>query len=135
MVMIEFVIPGIPRTIQTKSPKSRDDWKEKVKTAARAKSINDNFIGEKPLSASIVYFFEGETQLDVDGIGKLLLDSLIGILYDDDSQAEQVLLRKTRKEGLTILNPPLKLVEALEEFPNFVFVKFGDGPKHEELPQ
>ena len=72
--------------------------------------------------------------MDVDGIGKLLLDSLIGILYDDDSQAEQVLLRKTRKEGLAILNPPLMLVEALSSLQSFVFVKLGDGPKHEELP-
>lgn len=134
MAILEFIVPGIPRTAQTKSRKSRADWKAKVLNAVQARPIDDNFIGKQTFSASIIYFYEDETQLDVDGIGKLLLDSLIGILYDDDSQAEQVLLRKTRKEGLAILNPPLMLVEALSSLQSFVFVKLGDGPKHEELP-
>lgn len=133
--MIEFVVPGIPRSAQTKSSKSRADWKLKVQAAYSAKISEYEIIGESTFSASIVYFHSGETNLDVDAIGKLLLDSLIGILYNDDSQAEQVLLRKTQKDGIAIENPPPFLIDALEKLQNFVFVKFGDAPNHKELPQ
>lgn len=133
-MMIEFIVPGIPRSSQTKSTKSKSDWKSRVEAAARESlSVND-IIGENAFSASIVYFYTGETELDVDSIGKLLLDGLIGVLYNDDSQAEQVVLRKTQKDELTIKNPPAILVEALGHHQNFVFVRLGDRPNHQELP-
>ena len=132
--MIEFVVAGIPRSAQTKSPKSRSDWKAKVEAAARARGLQSEIIGGKSFSATIVYFYADETELDVDSIGKLLLDSLVGFLYDDDSQAEQVLLRKTSTTGIVINNPPPILVEALGKHLNFVFVRFNEGPDHKELP-
>lgn len=132
--MFEFVVPGIPRTIQTKRATSREDWKNKVSKAAGDASAEHAryFVGS--CSAAIIYFYSESTELDVDGIAKLILDSLKQVVFDDDSIVEQVLTRKTDQVGLALTNPPTILADALGTFPNLVYVSIQEGPNHSELP-
>jgi crossover junction endodeoxyribonuclease RusA len=132
--MFEFVIPGIPRTAQTKRATTRDEWKSTVSNAAR-NAIGDKFVFfDRGCSAVIVYFYSNSTELDVDGIAKLILDALKEVLYDDDKNVEQVLLRKSDQVGLVINNPTEVLAGALGTFENLVYVKFDEAPKHSEVP-
>jgi Holliday junction resolvase RusA-like endonuclease len=132
--MTDFVVVGIPRTPQTKKSKSRDDWKSQVAAAARL-AAGEKFVPiTEALSATVVYFHRDETELDVDGIGKLLLDSLEGIFFNDDCQIEQVLLRKTQQIGLTLTNPPPVLAAHIGSEDNFVYVRLGPKPDHQEIP-
>ena len=66
----EFIVFGTPRTHQTKSPKSRSDWVEKVRSAALMEwPAHADPLGSE-LSVLMVYFHEGRTALDIDNIIK-----------------------------------------------------------------
>ena len=110
-------------------------WKEKVANAARLAGGEDFAVINRPFSATIVYFYTETTELDVDGIGKLLLDSLKDILISDDRFAQQVLLRKTDQSGLNLVNPPPTLSNVLNENQNFVYVRIDGPPNHTEVPK
>jgi crossover junction endodeoxyribonuclease RusA len=132
--MFEFVIPGIPRTIQTKRAATREEWKRKVAQAATEALAGQGFYLHASCSATVIYFYSATTELDVDGIAKLILDSLQRIIFDDDSIVEQVLTRKSDQVGLALSNPPVVLADALGRLPNLVYVKINRGPNHSELP-
>jgi len=86
------------------------------------------------ISAQIIHFYSEATNIDVDGIGKLILDALKSAIIEDDSIVSQVLLRKTNQVGLTFTNPPLVLAETLGSADSFVYVRIKDAPNHEEMP-
>lgn len=131
----DFVVVGVPRTPQTKSPKSRRDWRRKVRDAATAEWPRGLAPFDGELSAMIVYFFPGQTGLDVDGIIKPILDALKGLVYEDDHAIFEVVCRKISLSELTRLtNAPLKLVQSLQTDADQVFVRICEGPNHEELP-
>ena len=89
----------------------------------------------REVSATIIYFFEDETDLDVDNIAKPILDALNDFIYEDDSQVSQVTVRKTRLgRGLEIDVPSPALAKALDTGGDFVYVKVGDAPNHREVP-
>lgn len=83
-MQVDFVIPGTPRTPQTKSQKSRNDWKAKVRAAAEKARPNNHPPFTEELSAIIVHFYTETTNIDVDGIAKLILDALKGAVIEDD---------------------------------------------------
>ena len=133
--MFEFVVHGIPRTIQTKRSSTKNDWKQKVATKAREQTAEDPFYVNDGCSATIVYYYMGSTELDVDGISKLILDSLEQIVYEDDKIVEQVILRKTNQIGLQIINPPAVLAEGLLSNESLVYIRIDAAPNHAELPK
>jgi crossover junction endodeoxyribonuclease RusA len=131
----EFIVPGIPRTAQTKRASSREAWKKLVASQAIACLSDENGYVSESCSATIVYFYVGSTELDVDGIAKLILDGINEIIYEDDRFVEQVLVRKTDQIGLQLTNPPSILAEALLSGQNLVYVRIDSGPNHSELPK
>jgi len=83
----------------------------------------------------VVYFYRSETDLDVDGIGKLIVDALKGSAFEDDSVVSQVLLRKTDQDAIGALNEPPDIVTPIfgvEQ--DFVHVLVDNGPDHRRLP-
>jgi crossover junction endodeoxyribonuclease RusA len=133
--MFEFIVPGIPRTAQTKKAASREAWKKLVAHQATAGLSRENSYVSDSCSATIVYFYVGSTELDVDGIAKLILDGINEIVYEDDRIVEQVLVRKSDQNGLKLTNPPAILAEALLASQNLVYVRIDAGPNHSELPK
>ena len=71
----EFSVLGIPLSAQA-SGHSRGRWQETVRAAAEAEWES----GTPPIggeaSVTIIYSYEGETDLDVDNIAKPILDAL-----------------------------------------------------------
>jgi crossover junction endodeoxyribonuclease RusA len=132
--MFEFVIPGIPRTSQTKRATTREEWRQKVANAATNSLAGHMHYFDGDCSVIVIYFYTESTELDVDGIAKLILDSLKQILFDDDNIVAQVLTRKSDQVGLALTNPPAVLADALGTFQNLVYVRIHEGPNHSELP-
>ena len=131
---LEFSVLGIPLSAQASSH-SRGRWQETVRAAAEEdwESGTPPISGE--VSVTIIYFFEGETDLDVDNIAKPILDALNGLIYEDDSQVSQVTIRKTRLgQGLEIDVPSLALASALDAGGDFVYVRVHSAPNHREMP-
>lgn len=132
---LEIVVPGIPRTRQTGSPKARQDWKERVRSLAIKEWSAERPPLNQELSAVIVHFYTEATNIDVDGIAKLILDALEGEIYENDSQFSQVTLRRTNQLGLSISNPSPLLADTLGSHDSFVYLRLDDAPDHKELPK
>jgi Holliday junction resolvase RusA-like endonuclease len=133
-MLFEFVVPGIPRTAQTKKSESRKKWREKVTSAAGKLWPQTRPPLTSELSAIIVYYYTEQSDLDVDGIGKLVLDALVGTIVEDDAVFTQVLLRKSNQVGLKVSNPTSLLAESLGTYESFVYIVLDNAPNHEDLP-
>jgi crossover junction endodeoxyribonuclease RusA len=131
----EFIVFGTPRTHQTKSPKSRSDWVEKVRSAAMTDwPARADPIGSE-LSVLIIYFHEGRTALDIDNIIKPILDAMSGTIFTDDALVTEIRARKTRLgPGFAVDNPSGNLAAALASGGGFVMVRVEGPPKHTGIP-
>lgn len=87
----------------------------------------------------IIYFYQGETTLDVDNIAKSLLDGLKGVLFRDDRQVSDLRIRKSRfGAGLSLTGASPYLLEAIERMSragsDFVYVRIDPAPDHGRIP-
>jgi crossover junction endodeoxyribonuclease RusA len=132
MEPFDFVVRGTPRTPKSKS---KATWQDVVRSAATSAWPRGRDFLQGELSAQIVHFFTDSTDLDIDNIIKPILDSLEGLVFENDRTIFEVTARRTRQASeLTIKEAPLCLIEALVVEPEFVFVRVGRGPDHRELP-
>lgn len=87
------------------------------------------------MSVVIVYFYYGETAIDVDNIAKPILDALKGLVIADDRAISQVLCRKSRLgQGLAIENASARLAAGVDTNDDFVYVAIDDAPAHHRIP-
>ena len=83
--------------------------------------------------------FQGETSLDVDNIAKSLLDGLKGVLFRDDKQVSELVVRKSRfTAGLSLIGASPYLLDAIERMSqagsDFVYVRADSAPDHGRIP-
>ena len=128
-IPFEFVIGG-PAVSQQASPRSRERWKQEVQdTAKRYWGAGPPYAGE--VMVAITYFFDGAPP-DVDNIPKLILDALIGLVYDDDSQVTDLLCRKRNMNGdLRIQNPSPVLLTTLSGSKQFLHIVVANALSQE----
>ena len=87
------------------------------------------FTGE--VMVTITYFFDGAS-LDVDNIPKPILDSLVGLVYSDDSQVSDTLCRKRdRHRNLMFQNPSPILLASLQRSEQFLHIVVANAPSLE----
>lgn len=70
---------------------ARSQWKRKPVTS--------------PLQVSVTVYFGTKRKADVDNFNKLWLDALTGIVYEDDSQIEELTVRRAYDKA----NPRLEI--------------------------
>jgi Holliday junction resolvase RusA-like endonuclease len=135
MGRFDFVVIGIPRTSQTKKPASRQKWKNAVSEVARRRWLEAAPAPLAEATVAVVYFYRDKTDLDVDGIGKLVIDAMQGIAFSNDAIVTEVILRKTNQGAILSIESPedvLKPYFGLTK--DFVYVAVSKGPDHESLP-
>ena len=135
---MEFVVAGVPRSANA-NPRSRRRWRERVARAARERIQEEGGLTDADVAVLIIYFYQGETTLDVDNIAKSLLDGLKGVLFRDDQQVSELLIRKTRfSAGLSLTGASLYLLDAIERMSragsDFVYVRADPAPDHSRIP-
>jgi hypothetical protein len=135
---MEFIVPGAPRSANA-NPRSRRRWRERVSQAARERLEDASGPTDQNLSVVIIYFYQGETSLDVDNIAKALLDGLKGVLVRDDRQISQLMVRKTRiARGVSLTGASAYLLDAIERMTqigsDFVYVRADPAPDHGRIP-
>lgn len=62
-------------------------------------------ITESTLTVEVKLFFKSKIKHDIDNYSKILLDSLTGIVWKDDSQIEQIIISKFMDK----LNPRIEI--------------------------
>jgi hypothetical protein len=135
---MEFIVVGAPRSANA-NPRSRRRWRERVARAARERLREEDGPTAPDVAVLIIYFYQGETTLDVDNIAKSLLDGLKGVLFRDDRQVSELVVRKTRLSvGLSLTGASLYLLDAVERMSqdasDFVYVRVDPAPDHGNIP-
>ena len=135
---MEFIVVGAPRSANA-NPRSRRRWRERVARAARERLREEDGPTAQDVAVLIIYFYHGETTLDVDNIAKSLLDGLKGVLFRDDRQVSELVVRKSRLgAGLSLTGASLYLLDAVERMSqdasDFVYVRLDPSPDHGNIP-
>jgi hypothetical protein len=135
---MEFIVAGAPRSANAKSG-SRRRWRERVSRAARERLEQEGEPTDQDVAILIIYFYQGETTLDIDNIAKSLLDGLKGVLFRDDQQVSELVIRKSRfSAGLSLTGASLYLLDAIERMSqagsDFVYVRADPAPDHSRIP-
>ena len=135
---MELIVVGAPRSANA-NPRSRRRWRERVARAARERLRDEDGPTVQDVAVLIIYFYQGETTLDVDNIAKSLLDGLKGVLFRDDRQVSELVVRKSRlSAGLSLTGASLYLLDAVERMSqdasDFVYVRVDPAPDHGNIP-
>jgi Endodeoxyribonuclease RusA len=135
---MEFIVVGAPRSANA-NPRSRRRWRERVARAARERLREEDGPTAQDVAVLIIYFYQGETTLDIDNIAKSLLDGLKGVLFRDDRQVSELVVRKSRlSAGLSLTGASLYLLDAVERMSqdasDFVYVRVDPSPDHGNIP-
>ena len=135
---MELIVVGAPRSANA-NPRSRRRWRERVARATRERLRDEDGPTAQDVAVLIIYFYQGETTLDVDNIAKSLLDGLKGVLFRDDRQVSELMVRKTRlSAGLSLTGASPYLLDAIERMSqdasDFVYVRVDPAPDHGNIP-
>src|SRR5215469_2689376 len=135
---MEFIVAGVPRSANANA-RSRRRWRERVSRAARERLQEQGELTNQDVAVLIIYFYQGETLLDVDNIAKSLIDGLKGVLFRDDQQVSELLVRKSRlSAGLSLTGATPYLLNAIERMSqlgsDFVYVRADPAPDHTRIP-
>jgi len=133
MLPFEFTIEGPPVSQQTRRRERLVPWRAAVRTAAEDLWPSGSIPLDQELSLTIAYFYEG-APTDVDNIVKPILDSLKGLVYEDDRQITDLISRRRPLAGLfriEVISPIL--AEALNRGREFLYVRITEPPEEGEL--
>lgn len=129
---IEFNIRGIPVSSSVTRADSRDEWKERVRSAARLVLPEGHFVSDGRMSVTIYYFPGTAMQGDVDNIVKWILDALNKLIWFDDHQVERVTVQKFEPGRVFPFSSPSDgLRKALSSAGPIVHVRVSDDPSEE----
>lgn len=124
--MVEFTVPGTPRSLQAESSSKRQ-WQQKVKAYApfQPKLLTG------PLRVRITFFFDGAAYVDTDNIIKPIQDALEGEIYENDRIVVDVCARKVDVRKMPSIKPlPPAVSSALgQDLGDFVYVLVADAKK------
>ena len=98
---IEFNVRGIPVASSAKRAESRDQWKVRVRDAARTALPEGHWFSDRRMYVRIYYFPGAEMQGDIDNIVKFILDALNAFVWRDDHQVGGIGHR--RVEGVCVV--------------------------------
>lgn len=130
----DFVVIGVPRSVQARPRKLIERWKSEVRAAAKAKWPS----GQAPLSCKLqihVTYFHEAAPLDVDNMLKPIQDALIGLVYDDDNQLTDTHGHLRSLTGLFKLQGVTSAhVEGIQSRRPFVHVRIELPSSSGELP-
>ena len=135
MLLFEFTVVGPPVSHQARRMERLANWKTEVNDAARelwpAEAPPFGF----PLAISVKYFYDhASPAIDNDNMIKPIQDSLIGLVYNDDSQLVHIEATKISIEGQFRIRGISKvLAEAFIAGREFLHVAINHPPSMDDL--
>jgi crossover junction endodeoxyribonuclease RusA len=126
---IEFLVYGTPVSLQAKRPESREEWKERVKTASRTVLPDFYFASEDRIAVTLFYLPDEPMEGDIDNIIKLVLDAMSHHIYIDDTQVERLVVQKFEPGNVFDFERPSdKMLDALTGEKPVLYIKISNDP-------
>jgi crossover junction endodeoxyribonuclease RusA len=126
---IEFIVQGTPVSFQAERAETRNEWKERVKTASSSVLPQPHFASSDRIAVTIYNLPDEPMQGDVDNIVKLILDALTGHIFLDDRQVERVVVQKFEPGNVfTFARPTETFARALLATKPLVYIRVTDDP-------
>jgi crossover junction endodeoxyribonuclease RusA len=94
----EFIVPGIPLSLQTKNRARLVQWEKQVRTAARKRWRKGRRPIRHEVELRVTYYYE-QSAPDSDNIVKPVQDALAGLIYVNDRQVVDSSGHKRRLDG------------------------------------
>jgi crossover junction endodeoxyribonuclease RusA len=127
----DFVIPKRPVSLQTRKTANLQAWKQYVRSEAEKNWTGQVFLG-KDIQLMLVYLYNSDP-VDTDNIIKPIQDSLIGLVYEDDSIITDVLSHRRSLSGTFDLGIcPNPLVQGIVLGIECVYVRVSESKPLEE---
>jgi len=131
---VEFIVRGTPVSLQAKRPQSREEWKQRARTASLAALPSPHFAADERISVTLYYLAAEPMQGDIDNIVKPILDALSRHIYLDDRQVERIVVQKFEPDNtFTFLNPSAVFAAALRAIRPILYVRVSNDPFEELL--
>jgi crossover junction endodeoxyribonuclease RusA len=112
----------------------RRQWQERVRRAAEAAWPEAALPVGSNCLLIVVYYGEHPVLLDNDNLVKPIQDALNGLVYRDDSQVTDTMIRKTSLyQNFFIEDQSEVLLSALRHRVSFVHVQVDMAPDHRRL--
>jgi len=89
MSSFEFVIDGPPISQQARQREGLHAWKDLVREEAKRLWPRGSIPSNATLRMTITYYYE-DSPVDVRGIVKPITDALIGLIFNDNSQIDEI---------------------------------------------
>lgn len=125
-----FLVVGTPR-MPGSNARSRTAWRQRVAAIASVEFDTAMNI-PKQIKADITFYFDEIPDFDLDNMCKLILDSMKGIVYEDDNQVADLNPRRRRKRGsYRVNNPPEGFSDALINRDSFIVVEIYEMEEDE----
>jgi crossover junction endodeoxyribonuclease RusA len=93
----DFLIPKRPVSLQTRKTSNLQSWKQYVRSEAE-KTWTGQIFGDQDIQLTLIYLYDSDP-VDTDNIIKPIQDSLIGLVYEDDSLITDVVSRRRSLSG------------------------------------
>lgn len=125
---LEFLIEGTPLSLGA-SGRSREAWKERVKSASYAGLPEQHVVFSGPIEIDIFHFPATDMVGDIDNIVKPILDSLCNHIYFDDRQVARVLVQKFEPgQPSAFVDPSQTLTLALASNRPITYIRLSNDP-------
>lgn len=134
MFPFEFTVPGPPVSHQSRDRSRLQQWRQIVREAA-ARQWQSADSSSEPLRIVVAYYHERPAvRMDNDNLLKPIQDALIGLIYDDDRQITDTVVRKAAIDGrFRVRGASRILLEAFSRGDEFLYVKIDRAPNHADL--
>jgi crossover junction endodeoxyribonuclease RusA len=135
MLPFEFIVDGPPVSHQTRNPARLRVWQRTVRNAAAQRWPADTPPTIARLRFTVTYYHDGvAVRIDNDNLVKPIQDALNGLVYVDDRQITDTLVRKTDLNGsFRVRGMSPVLAEGFCRGNEFLYVRVEFAPDHEEL--
>ena len=126
---------GTPVSQQTNDRALLRTWRGIVRATAQERWPAVQPPLDSPLKITVVCYYDGrKRRFDNDNLLKPLQDALIGLVYRDDDQITDCVVRKTSINGaFFVRGMPYLLLEAIARGQEFVHRKIEMAPDHREI--
>jgi crossover junction endodeoxyribonuclease RusA len=132
LLPFEFFIEGPPVSQQTRRRSRLRAWVAEVRRSAERTWPADGLAFAGAIMITLTYLYDDE--LDLDNLAKPVLDALKGLVFLDDQQVTDLLVRKRNLTmDLRVEDPSAILAAGLDLGTQFLHVLVEDAPDQGRL--